>query len=400
MNPLITPAQADQLIVDSINALPCESIHFQEALGRTLRQSLRADHEFPPFDRVTMDGIACQSADLSLGPLTIQGLHAAGSPTPEKLKPAHCWQIMTGATMPPDCDSIIPVEELTLTESHASIASEFTVSPGKFIHRQGSDYLTGTELLTAGTLLNPSHLGLAATIGAIELKVTRLPRITILTTGDELVPPHEIPLPHQLRQSNGTVLRSAILQNSPTIESLQVHHLPDDLEATISRLKEALSSSDLILLSGGISKGKKDFVRPALESLIGLPSFHGIAQRPGKPLAYWKPNDNHPPVFALPGNANSTHTTFLRYVRPALCLLSGSVFPTPITLPLVSPETPHPKLTLFLPAELHSDGRLSLCKPQNSGDLASTLSASGFVEIPPGNSPVQAANYTATHHAS
>ncbi|MGJ8724985.1 MAG: molybdopterin molybdotransferase MoeA [Roseibacillus sp.] len=395
MNPLITPAQADAHIREHITPLPAEQVPFDSALGRTLRESLVADRDFPPFDRVTMDGIACRSTDLSLGPLTIQGLHPAGSPIPEKLKPAHCWQIMTGAVLPPDCETIIPIEELTLSETHATLSPAANPQPGQFIHRQGSDSPAGTTLLNPGTVLTPSHLGLAATIGATELTVTRHPRITILTTGDELVPPDQSPLPHQLRQSNGTVLRSVALQAAPTNRSIQVQHLPDDLDLTIAALEQALTSSDLILLSGGISKGKKDFIRPALESLIGPPTFHGIAQRPGKPLAYWKPSSKNPPLFALPGNPNSTHTTFLRYVRPALHLLAGHAIPEPITLPLTSPQQPHPKLTLFLPAILQPNGQLQLITPQNSGDTTSPLSASGFVEIPPSTTSTSTAAYHA-----
>ena len=391
MNPLITPAEADQLIAASLTPLPSEQIPTSEALARTLRQSLTADRDFPPFDRATMDGIACRSTDLSLSPLSIQGLHPAGHPVLEKLKPAHCWQIMTGAVMPPDCDTLIPVEELTLTATHATLAANFQPQPGQFIHRQGSDCLAKTELLSPNVILTPSHLGLAASIGATELSVTRLPRISILTTGDELVPPSQPPLPHQLRQSNGIVLRSAIQQALPAHPTITLQHLADNLDETTHALKQTLLDSELILLSGGISKGKKDYIRPALQSLIGSPTFHGLAQRPGKPLAYWKPSKKNPPLFALPGNPNSTHTTFLRYVYPALLRLSGSLPPDPIILPLSQPEPSHPTLTLFLPATLQPDGKVSLLKPQNSGDFTSALSATSFVEIPPGTTTVSSA---------
>ncbi|WP_411845508.1 molybdopterin molybdotransferase MoeA [Roseibacillus persicicus] len=392
MSPLLTPAQADELIRQDLTALPCEALPYLSALGRTLRQSLSADQDFPPFDRVTMDGIACRSSDLSLGPLTIQGLHPAGEPAPAPLQPAHCWQIMTGAVMPSDCDTIIPVEELSISGTLVTVLESAAPTPGQFIHRQASDCAAGTELLTAGTVITPAHLGLAATVGAVELTVTCQPSVTILTTGDELVPPTETPLPHQLRQSNGPVLLSALANWGLNHSSTHLH-LPDDLTHTTEAIESALSSSDLVLISGGISKGKKDYVRPALESLIGPPTFHGIAQRPGKPLAYWKPSSQNPPLFALPGNPNSTLTTFLRYVRPALHLLAGSPIPEPITLPLAKPLTPHPKLTLFLPATLESNGTLTVHQPQNSGDFASALSASGFIEVPSGEVEVTTAAY-------
>lgn len=392
MNALITPSQADEIIRQSLAPLPSEQIFFQEALGRTLREPLISDRPFPPFDRVTMDGIACRSADLSLGPLTIQGLHPAGNPVPAPLVPCHCWQIMTGAVLPSDCDTIIPVEEMTITGSSVTLSAECQPLAGKFIHRKGSDCPEGTPLLTVGTVLHPSHLGLAATIGATELTVTKRPRVSILTTGDELVLPSETPLPHQLRQSNGPALLAACQH----LTSAHHQHLPDDLDATISALEAALPASDLILLSGGISKGKKDYIRPALESLIGPPTFHGIAQRPGKPLAYWQSSSKNPPLFALPGNPNSTLTTFYRYALPALNLLAGNESANVILLPLQDPLSPHPTLTLFLPATLAATGDLQVHTPQNSGDFAAALTATGFIEIPPGTGTVTHAGYRST----
>lgn len=391
MNALLTPSQAEEVIQQTISALPSEILPFQEALGRTLRTPLLADRPFPPFDRVTMDGIACRGCDLPLGPLIIQGLHPAGSPAPEALKGGHCWQIMTGAVLPPDCDTIIPVEELTISGNSVTLSSAYHSTAGQFIHREGSDCPTGTPVLAAGTVLKPSHLGLAATIGAIEITVTRKPLVSILTTGDELVLPSETPLPYQLRQSNGPALVSACQHLA--IPSHQ--HLPDDLTATISALEETLPACDLILLSGGISKGKKDYIRPAIESLLGPPAFHGVAQRPGKPLAYWKPSSKSPPIFALPGNPNSTLTTFFRYALPALHLLAGNSPTRPITFPLTASLEPHPKLTLFLPVTLLSSGQLEVHRPQNSGDFAAALTATGFIEVSPGTQPQASASYYA-----
>ncbi|MBK1834208.1 molybdopterin molybdotransferase MoeA [Roseibacillus ishigakijimensis] len=392
MDSLISPAEADEIIAASLQALPAEPVYFLDALARTLRETLCADRDFPPFDRVTMDGIACRSLDLTLPALTLQGLHPAGDPAPAALLPGHCWQVMTGAVLPSDCDTIVPVEELHLREKRVSLRKDAEPQAGQFIHRQGSDCVAGCELLQAGTTIAPAHLGLAATIGKTELLVTRQPRITLLTTGDELIPPSEKPAPHQLRQSNGPVLLGALQAFTRDCQHL---HLSDDLGATRLALEEAIAASDLVLLSGGISKGKKDYVRPALQELVGPPAFHGIAQRPGKPLAYWSPRSESPPIFALPGNPNSTLTTFLRYVRPALSLLAGSLPAQGPLLPLREPLTPHDRLTLFLPASIQPDGRLLVIKPQNSGDFASTLNASGFVEVPPGPDLIQQALYHA-----
>lgn len=361
-------------MLSNVDSLETETVSLEHSLGRVLQEDLFADRPFPPFNRVTMDGIAFRFADFDGTPFTLQGIHAAGNPTPPPLAKGHCWQIMTGSAIPPDCDTIIPYEEVDLTETHASINCE--PAPGKFIHREGSDASTGDLMIKSGTRINPGHIGMMASIGAAQIKVARLPRIKILSTGDELIPVEQAPLPHQLRQSNGITLLSAIQQWGPTEASWS--HLPDELEATTQGIAKALESSDLIILSGGISKGRKDYVRPALESLRGEPLFHGVAQRPGKPLAFWKG------IVALPGNPNSTLTTFQRYVVPLLRRMTGEPDALPTELPLAEPISQHPFLTQFLPARINPEGKAISLSPQNSGDFVTPLEGTGYLEIPPG----------------
>ena len=388
---LISPAEAEAFILPTLTPLPTEIMSLYRALGRVLREPIVADRAFPPFDRVTMDGIAFRKDELTHGSLKLHGLHAAGDPTPDILPPGACWQIMTGASLPPDCDTVVPYEEVEIDEIHAHVTGEGVA--GQFIHRLGSDASTGDLLVPVGTRIGPGQIGLAASVGATQLEVTRLPRITVLGTGDELVSPEEEPASHQLRQSNGLTLKAAV-ENWGAAE-VTLGHLADDLEATKSGIKEAMESSDLVILSGGISKGKKDYVRPALEALIGPPLFHGVAQKPGKPLAFWGGDSESEAkslcygVAALPGNPNSTLTTFHRYLVPALRALVGLPQEQPILLPLESLMKQHERLTLYLPALLNEEGKLRVLRPQNSGDFVTPLSAQGFVEIPPGNGVVE-----------
>ncbi len=386
---LITPQEAEDLILAGAVVLDEESVRLENALGRILREDLFADRSFPPFDRVTMDGVAFRSADFAGKPLILQGIHAAGNPPPPPLEAGHCWQIMTGSIMPTDCDTVVPYEEVTLTETTGEIQCEPV--PGKFIHREGSDSPAGALLIKSGTKIGPAHLGMMASIGAVVVKVSRLPRIKILTTGDELIPIDETPLPHQLRQSNGQTLLSAVQQWGPTDVSWE--HLADDLEATTAGIAAALKGADLIILSGGISKGKKDYVRPALESLRGEPIFHGVAQRPGKPLGVWQG------IIALPGNPNSTLTTFHRYVVPLLQKMMSTSPRAVMTLPLAEAVKPHPFLTQFLPARMNNEGKAISLSPQNSGDFVTPLSGTGYLEIPPseGEIDLSAAQFFPTH---
>ena len=388
METLISPATASQLICESIDSLPPETIPADQAYGRIIRQNLVADRPFPPFDRIMMDGIAARHSEILAGSLKLAGIHAAGNACPSALPPQHCWQVMTGSILPTDCDTVVPVEELDFTENSVALKSN-SESPiaGRFIHRRGSDSPAGAILLESGAHLGPAELGLAATVGATRLQVTRQPRIRLFSTGDELISPSQTPLPHQLRQSNQQTLAAAIRNYDPKHNHLIQQHLPDEKLLLHDALQSALQESDLILLTGGISKGTRDLVRPCLEELIGAPTFHGIFQKPGKPLAYWAPTSQSPPVLALPGNPNSTLDTYYRYARLALARLRGSTLPQPIHLPLAQPgPSAHPKLTLFLPATLQSNGEALAHTMQNSGDLPAALGATGLIELEPDNS--------------
>lgn len=356
-------------------------VTLRESLGRILREPLVADRPFPPFDRVTMDGIAFKHDGGK--EYQLHGLHAAGSPMPDALPAGACWQIMTGASLPADCDTVVPYEEVEIEETTARLTAEAT--PGIFIHREGSDAHPGDLLVEKGTCIGPAHLGLAASVGAVHMKVACRPKITILTTGDELVSPEEQPEAHQLRQSNGLTLKAAIETWGAADTSLL--HLADDLETTTQGIKAAMACSDLVILSGGISKGRKDFVLPAMRTLVGDPLFHGVRQRPGKPLAFW------PGVAALPGNPNSTLTTFYRYLIPLLNQMSGSVAPAPTTFTFENEMTRHPFLTLFVPCTISPTGMIHELAPQNSGDFVTPLNATGFVEVPPGEGSVSEGLY-------
>lgn len=379
--PLITPAEATEIILSNLEELPSEKISFRESLGRILREPLSADRAFPPFDRVTMDGIAFKGNGGS--EYRLHGLHPAGAPISGALPSGMCWQIMTGASLPLDCDTVVPYEEVEFSETHARLTGDAVA--GRFIHRVGTDAQAGDLLVERGTRIGPAQLGLAASVGLTELEVTRRPRIHILSTGDEMISPEETPEPHQLRQSNGLTLKAAIEEWGAA--EITLTHLPDDLEATTQGIKSAMTKSDLVILSGGISKGLKDYVRPAIESLVGEPLFHGVAQRPGKPLAFW------PGVAALPGNPNSTLIAFHRYLVPALDQMVGKESSQAITLPLEAPVEAHERLTLLLPSIITGDGKIRPMVPQNSGDFVTPMSATGFVEISPGTNVVTQASY-------
>lgn len=379
MNPLISTQEAERRIFSACGALGMEVVEIEQAMGRVLAQEILADRDQPPFRRAMMDGVAFSSAGLAAGGrLRLRGLHAAGDPPPGVLAAGEAWEIMTGALVPEDCDTVVPYEALA---EGAVPAHE--VVPGRFIHERGSDAAAGDVLVCRGIRLGPVEIAIAHGVGLRQVCVQRRPCVALISTGDELV--SENPEPWQVRRSNGPMLEARLRQLGYGIHSHV--HAPDEMEAAGRMLDAALAGADVVILSGGISRGKKDFVRPLLEARLGQPEFHGVIQRPGKPLAFWA---GPPRVFALPGNPVSVLATFARYVRPALERLEGMEPVSPLVT--VSGKTDSlERFSWLLTVAMGPDGILQARPPANSGDFISVAGALGVIEIPPVSEPKRVA---------
>ncbi|MFD2570531.1 molybdopterin molybdotransferase MoeA [Spirosoma soli] len=367
--------------------LSIETVPFTAAAGRVLREAVRADRDFPPFDRVAMDGIAIRFADYAAGQrsFSVVGTQFAGQPQQMLEQTGSCLEAMTGAMVPAGTDTIIRYEDITLTNGQATITID-DVQLGQHIHHQATDRRAGNELLPVGTRLGPPELAVAASVGQTMLTVSALPRIALISTGDELVDVGETPLPYQIRRSNTYLLRAALATLG--IDAT-LHHIADDQTQLQERLQELLTANDLLILSGGVSAGKADFVPDVLTRLGVQKRFHKIDQRPGKPLWFGTSADGKT-VFALPGNPVSTVLCTYRYVMP---YLKASLGLAPFVMSyaqLASPITFQPPITYFLPVRLTSeaDGR-TLAHPlpgSGSADFANLLDAGAFMELPAGQS--------------
>ncbi|HMO03398.1 MAG TPA: molybdopterin molybdotransferase MoeA [Kiritimatiellia bacterium] len=363
---------------------PCadETAPLDHAAGRILAEPVYADRDYPPIDRATMDGFAITFTAWQSG---IRQWHLettipAGTPAPALHDPLHgCAAIMTGAEVPPGA-GILPVEDATRSGATITAAPDARFTDRAFVHARASDRRAGDLLLSPGQRLDAPRIAILAATGHAQIRVARTPRVTILSTGSEIVPVETTtPAPGQNRASNAAGLAAALRLLG--IEPVAVRHLPDNLDATREAIAHALAISDLILLTGGVSKGQFDHVPAALEQNQVTRLLHGIAQKPGKPL--WFGTRGPASVFGLPGNPVSTLTVFRRYVVPYLQKLSGATVETPRTVTLATPVAPHPTLTLFTPVRLTDPATAEPVTYHGSGDLAALATSDGFVERPP-----------------
>ena len=382
MKPLISAEEASTIITNSLVQLPTETISIDTALGRVLATDICADRDAPPFDRVMMDGIAISMYNHKLGSWRYQiiGTQAAGAKKMVLQKGEYAIEVMTGAPLPTDADAVIPVEQIDLQENYALPHEGLEVNDFQHIHKQGSDCKTGDTLIKAGTQLGANELAIAASVGATEIEVTRLPRIHLITTGDEVVPPSETPTDFQIRRSHPSAITALIQAQQLGIVTHE--HIKDDPEAIECALDTALNKSDndILILTGGISMGKFDWVAPLLEKLLGDPAFHGVAQRPGKPFAFWN-KEQSPKVFALPGNPVSVMATMHHYVLPSLRSMLG-IQQANKTLPLAEDFNWDLPLTGILPYK-ENNGKMTIHPPRNSGDYISLHGTDGFTCVPP-----------------
>ncbi len=366
--------------------LPAEPVALAAAAGRVLRQQVMAERDNPPFDRVCMDGVAIASGAFTAGTrrFRIQGTQAAGA-VPLRLD-AHdtAIEVMTGAVMPHDTDCVIPVEEYDVAEGHLALKDEATGEAWRNVQRRGSDSSPGVPMLRPGVLLGAAEVATVASAGLAEVLVSRLPRVTVISTGDELVEPGAPIADHQIRRSNAYAVTAALRLHGFT--ATRDEHLRDDAALMQRRIGELLDSNDVLVLSGGVSKGKFDFVPGALKALGVAEAFYQVAQRPGRPM-WFGVGPAGQLVFGLPGNPVSTLICLVRYVLPALRAMMGQQAASQGPRAVMDAALGGRKLTYFMPVVLRpapdAPALATARQPQGSGDFLALAGTDGFVELPP-----------------
>jgi molybdopterin molybdotransferase len=392
---MVSFTEALELLLKNTPLLGTERCRLVHAAGRVLRTEIRADRDFPAFDRVMMDGYALRLKDWDSGhrSFKVTGSAPAGAPMAFLSdEMATCVEIMTGAPCPSGADCIIPVEEVIRKVDGSVIFSESAAPvPGRFIHRAGSDAAAGQILLAAGVLLGSREIGVAASCGAAWVEVSARPKIAVIATGDELVAVDAIPEPHQIRQSNAHSLAAALERfgQPPT----QVGVLNDDLSTSRPALETLLATHDWLVLTGAVSMGARDFVPSLLTELGCREIFHGVAHRPGKPAGCWIGPAGQV-IVALPGNPVSALTGLHVLVIPALAVASGLPRPTPRLVVMDDRTMQLENFTRHLPVTLRADGRAEPAATGNSGDFIGLLRSDGFITLPPRGFPAAAFPFT------
>ncbi len=360
-----------------------EKISITVGSSRILAEDILAERNDPPFDRVLKDGIAIQFEHLQYSrSFPVEGITRAGSPQDTLKDQKSCFEVMTGCPLPKGADTVVMYEDLEIKDGIAHIA-EHSLCAGDNVEKEGSNHIKEDTLLKVGTLLQSPQIGIIASQGMAQVEVIKKPKISVITSGDEIVDLGDTLAPHQIRASNRYTMLSELKGHG--LSNIGHVHIPDDREKTEHELKLALEKNDVVILSGGVSKGKFDFIPTTLDKLGVTKVFHKVKQKPGKP--FWFGTKGKTLIFALPGNPISTLACLRRYVIPSLNKLQGKEI-SPKMAKLENQVMSDIGRTDFVPAKLsfNSDATIT-ATPQlfnTSGHYSSLDGSNGLIVLPEG----------------
>ncbi len=383
---MISIEEAQRTILEDIMPLDLEKVSLFQGLNRITPEVHVAPWDIPPSDNSAMDGYAFSHTALIGNGLRVCGFLPAGEIRTIPVPSGEAIKIMTGAPIPPACDTVVPFEEVVAEGEGIRLTT--SVKAGSHVRKRGEDIRQGNVVISAGTLLRPQEIGMLSAMGCTSLAVHRRARIAILATGDELLEPGSTPTPGKIINSNSYSLAAQVLDagGDPVLLGIA----PDTLDGTCAKIRAGLNA-DFVVITGGVSVGDRDFVKLAIEKLGGAITFWKVDMKPGKPLAFALLDGT--PVFALPGNPVAAMVSFELFVRPALLKAMGHqrVFRPVVTAFLQEPvvnqgKRPH----LIRGIVTVEDGRyhVSTTGSQSSGRLSSLIQGNGLIRLAPETSVV------------
>lgn len=377
---MISTQHALEYIINSTQDFGVEEVSFIKSVGRILKEDIVADRDFPPFNRVAMDGIAIALQAFQKGQraFKIEGIQPAGSPQITLQDSENCIEVMTGAILPKNANAVIRYEDV-VTENGVATIQINEISDFQNIHEKGKDQKEGDVLIHQNTIISAAEIGVITTVGKSNIKVAKQPKVMILSTGDELVGVNETPEAHQIRRSNVFTLVSLLERIKIFADTA---HIVDDKPTLKGKIENILQNYDVLICSGAVSKGKFDFLPEVFDELGVKKLFHRVSQRPGKP--FWMGETEACKVFAFPGNPVSTFVNCVAYFYPWFYKNNGiEVFEE--TAILTEDVFFKPNLTYFLQVKLSDKFGHLLATPvkaNGSGDLASLVHAEAFIQLP------------------
>lgn len=381
---MISIEEAQRTILECITPLDTEKVSVFQGLNRVTPEDHIAPWDIPPADNSAMDGYAFSHAALTGNTLRVCGFLPAGQQRTIPVPPGEAVKIMTGAPLPPGCDTVVPIEEVA--EDGDLIRLTGRACSGSHVRPCGEDIRSGDVVIPEGSLLRPQEIGMLSAMGTTSLAVFRKVRVSILSTGDELLEPGSTPLPGKIINSNSYSLAAQVLDAGGDPVLLGIAQ--DNLEATCEKIRAGLNA-DILVITGGVSVGDRDFVKVAIEKLGGSVTFWKVNMKPGKPLAFAMLEGK--PVFALPGNPVAAMVSFELFVRPSLLKAMGHrrIFRPKIRAVLLEPATntgTRPHLVRGI-VSVHDDRySVSTTGNQSSGRLSSLIQGNGLIRLAPDTS--------------
>ena len=380
---MVSIEEAQRTILEQISQLETEKVSVFQGLNRVTPEDHIAPWDIPAADNSAMDGFAFCSAGVVENSLKVTGFLPAGEVHEKPVPAGEAIRIMTGAPVPPGCDTVVPIEDVEESGDRIRVP---VVKAGTHVRKRGEDIASGDVVIPAGSLLRPQEIGMLSAMGSTSLAVYRRARVAILSTGDELLEPGSTPMPGKLINSNSYSLAAQVLDagGDPVLLGIAA----DTLEATCDKIRAGLNA-DMLVITGGVSVGDRDFVKAAIEALGGQVNFWKVNMKPGKPLAFAMLDGK--PIFALPGNPVAAMVSFELFVRPSILKAMGHrrIFRPQISAVLQEPaknKGNRPHLVRGIVSVHENRYYVSTTGNQSSGRLSSLILGNGLMKLAPESS--------------